>query len=365
LHGTTIRHQHLEITIRVPGENEKSASTDAEPSDPVTFLGTFLGALEVFGDTDGPDRTYHWAPRSTIPDPEDVDDPSEIESHKQRLALIKEFKRKGSLAAVYFPLKLFGASPRVGLSFQQRQHHQAITRELTRGRGHLRPHRPDKAEVIIAGQTPPGGSSTRNACPYLQKGQRYVGFNGNGKGRRQRLHACGYKLFAWMRKAAYQLANSAKERWRQVRLFLRNFTKPASLLGFTVAAWHPRDCTWLPLADLMPLTKTSAGRTWLRHCLIRVYTGEDYLIRWRQFFASRLGFSVIPAYDRDQAIAKQAPTDSPQAFLAYLNRQGVSASILAEQLGVSRTLVSLHLSGKRRWTPSWTKRIGDWNAGSR
>jgi hypothetical protein len=366
LHGIAVRHQHLEVTISTPAA-QPVAAVDARHPDEPEFSGTFLGALEVFGGDNYPDRGYHWAPLTGWPEPEGEEYPDEKEAreaHERLLRNVKGLKHEGRLTAVYFPLKLFGSSAAVGLSWQQRQLHQAITRELTRGPGKARTRRPDRADILVGGQVPDEAAPLGVApCPYLEDRGRYVGFNGNGWGRKRHLHGRGYRPLVWMRKAAYGLPQDGKSPWRRVRAFLRDLGRLGELFGLVVGAWHPRECAWRPLADLPPLTRTSAGRSWLRGCLLRVYTAEDFLVRWRQIFAARMGFSVIRDTKREQTVEPESATASRQAFLAFLGRTGVSPAELARQLGVSRSLVSRHLSGDRGWTASWAQRVAAWVAG--
>jgi hypothetical protein len=262
------------------------------------------------------------------------------------------------LTAVYFPLKLFGPSRLLGLSWQQRQLHQAITRELTRIQGKVSHGRPDRAEIVIGGQAACGVAP----CPDLEIHERYVGFNGNGKRQKRHLRGRGYKLLVWMRKAAYDIPEEAKGVWQRVRAFLRDLERLANLFGLVVAAWHPMERAWLSLAELPALTRSSAGRRWLRGCLLRIYTREDFLVRWRHLFAVKMGFSVIPDSGREQAAEVRSPAGSREGFLAYLRQKGVSAATLAQELGVSRGLVSQHLSGNRGWTASWQERVVAWVA---
>jgi hypothetical protein len=357
LHGTPVRHQHLEITIATPAADPDAAQDD-EPSEP-EYCGTFLGALEVFGYEDSPDRAYHWAPRPFPPEPAEGEEAGEREAHHRLLGRINGLKRAGRLAAVYLPLKLFGASPRLGLSWRERNLHQAITRELTRGKDRARSGRQDRAEVVIGGQAPDGAVTfVVSPCPYQEKGKRYVGFNGNGGRRRKHLRGRGYKPLVWMRKAAYDVPEASKPLWRQVRTFLGDLGRLATLFGLVVAAWHPKECAWRQLAELPPLTRASGGRAWLR-----VYAEDDFLVRWRRLFAARMGFSVIPDTAQEEAAQPQSPIVSREAFQAYLSRKGVSPAELARQMGLSRSQVSRHLSGGRGWSASWTKRVTRWLAG--
>jgi hypothetical protein len=360
LHGTATRHQHLEITISTPPEQHP----EREPAEP-EYDGTFLGALEVFGEDDYPGREYHWSPRAW-PDPEGDEYPEDKrarEENQRLLRRVRKLKREGWLAAVYFPLKLFGPSPRVRLSWQQRQLHQAVTRELTRTPRKGRSDRPDRAGIVIGGQGTDDADPYGVApSPYLEEWGRYVAFNGNGGGCRRHLHGRGYRPLVWMRKAAYEIAEGGKALWGQMRGFLRDLERLSDLFGLVVAAWHPRECAWRPLGDLLSLTRASPGRAWLQGCQLRVYTGEDFLARWRRFFSAKMGFSFIPDTGREQIVEQVDPTASREAFLTYLNRKGVSPADLARQLRVSRSLVSLHLSRQRGWTVSWKKRVATWVA---
>jgi hypothetical protein len=376
LHGTGRRHQHLEVAVRtrapryvVPEGGYARDAVLAEPNER-DFDGTFLGALEAFGDDGDPDRSYHWDPRPLPPGPpgpaegeDEAEEARERKAHRRLLARVKALKRTGWLAAVYFPLKLFGSSPRLGLSWQERQIHQAITRELTRVPAGARSARPDKAEVVVGGRRADDAAPFGVApCPCLAAGGRYVGFNGNGGARRRHLRGRGYRPLVWMRKAAYGRLGEGKALWRGVRAFLQDLGRLGERFGLVVAAWHPKQCVWRALAELPALTRTAAGRAWLRGCLLRVYTGEDFLVRWRRLFAAGMGFSVIPDTNREQAVEEGSPTASREAFLAYLARKGVSPAELARALGVSRSLVSQHLSGKRAWTASWQERLASWVA---
>jgi hypothetical protein len=361
LQARGLKHHHVEITISTQEEKSDALEGDEEPTEPA-YSGTFLGALEVFGYDDSPDRAYHWNPCPLADGPTEDEEAGDREGNKQLLITIKVLKREGRLTAVYFPLKLFGSSPRLGLSWQQRQLLQAITRELTRGQGKTKSARPDRAEILIGGQRADGGACHVAPCPYLETGGRYVGFNGNGGKGKRHLRGRGYRVFMWMRKAAYEPVEDGKALWRQVRRFLRDLGSLAMVFGLVVAAWHPKDGSWMPIADLLPLTRTSAGRAWLRGCLLRIYTRDDFLMRWRQSFADRMGFSVISDTIREQESKPSSPTDSPEAFLAHLVRRGVSQAELSQQLGLSRSTVSRHLSGQRGWTVAWKKRIENWVA---
>lgn len=360
LNGTSIRHQHLEITICTPEEIVAPPDGDKEPEDP-DFTDSFLGALEVFGKKEFPDRRYHWALCPDCPEPEDSDEKELWVEHQKLIKKVKALKSKGRIKAVYFPVLLFG--PRLGLKWRQRQLHQAILRELTRCQWKQKSDRPDRAEIVFGGRIPVDNASFGVApCPYLEKGEHYIGFNGNGKRKKRHLHGRGYKLLVWMQKAAYKIPEDKKSLWKQVRAFLQDLVGLADLFGLVIGAWHPKECSWQPLDSLMPLARTSQGRAWLGRCLLRLYTREDFLVRWRRLIAAKMSFSAIPDTIQEQSAEPQHPTASREALLAYLSQKGVTPAELARQLSVSESLVSLHLSGKRAWSAKWKLRIVRWLA---
>lgn len=149
--------------------------------------------------------------------------------------------------------------------------------------------------------------------------------------------------------------------WEQVRPFLKDLQHVSGRFGLVVAGRHRGTGEWLGLADLLSLTRTPSGRGWLERCVLRVYTGADYLPRWRRVFADRLGFSVIPDRDQEQPTAHDG-SGSPAQLLSYLGRTGVSSADLAVELGVSRSLLSQYLTGRKTWTGKWQERVATWMA---
>lgn len=171
-------------------------------------------------------------------------------------------------------------------------------------------------------------------------------------------HIFGKNDSGWLRKAGYSIGGMSAARWAAVRKFLADLRSVAKMFGLVVAAFHPRTGEWVKLEDMSDMACTSAGRVWLRRCLLRVYTKEDYLVRWRQFFAQRLGFSAIPGSLAVPVI--QAGVISPEAVSCYLRKAGMSQNDLAQELGVSKSLVSHMLSGRRTWTAEWQGRLEGW-----
>lgn len=361
LHGTAIRHQHFEITI-CSVEDEYAVNATEDDS----FDHCFLGALEVFGHGDGAERAYQWKTPARLPSaevaevPEDPEEQEDRKAHEQYVKQVKGLRGQGRLTSVYLPLRLFGPSPRIGLSFRQLALHNAITHELTRVGWRRKSDRPDRAELLIGGVLAGGNSAA--PCSFLQPGRRYVGFNGNGRRGRERLRGQGYRLlgdYGWLARAAYDQPEDKKGQWAEVRRFLKDLGALAEPFGLVVAAWHARRGEWLRLTDLLGLVRSESGRAWLGRCVLRVYTAEDYLPRWRQFFAERMGFSVIPEREQDRP-AVRGDVTSPAGVREFLRRSGISQTVLARELGVSPSLLCQRLSGKRPWTKALQDQIAAW-----
>jgi hypothetical protein len=257
----------------------------------------------------------------------------------------------------------FGLWAEVGLSFRERQLLLALHRELT---GDWKSKRPDKADVLVAGKTAGKGKHFAiDHYPGLQDGDRYVGFNGNGGVKRERFRGRGYRILGdkgWLVRARYVSLGEAAAPWQQVRSFLKDLQEVVELFGLVVAGRHKRSGEWLGLADLLERARTEAGRKWLAECVLRVYTEEDYLLRWRRVIAERMGFAIIP--DRDQEHqAAATPSGSAVQLLAYLRNAGISQKELARELGVSKSLLSQYLNGRKTWTTSWEERLNAWLEG--
>ncbi len=188
LHDSGHSHHHLEVTIR--GKSTTQVGDGAY----------FLGELDIFADMNG---GYDWTP--TLED-EDVKKGKSKSASKDDGSMtvseeIRALKRWGMIGPLYFPIALFGTGPRIGLLNRQVNLLLVITEELTRKNLGAKTDRPDRAAVMTGGAN---SSSTVASCPFLKHGVRYVGFNGNGRGKRLHLRGRGYKLAIWMKRAGYR-----------------------------------------------------------------------------------------------------------------------------------------------------------------
>lgn len=263
-------------------------------------------------------------------------------------AKIGRCKKSGRLCSIYLPAWLF--APAV-LEPGPCRVLQAMMRELTRKRTG-RTDRPDRAEVI------PG-----TKCPLLEMQRRYVALNGNGRARRNKYHGSGYRLTTWMQRAGYPMAEG-QLLWSEVRQFLKDVQALEEPFGIVASGYHSGKREWQPLGRLVDLTRTDAGRKWLRECRLKVYGPEDYLVAWRRYFARALGFSYIPGGSDDGPTPSAAQTGGSTVAIksaleldAWMRRLGLTERALAEKLGVSQATVSYQRSGRRPWSARFQERL--------
>lgn len=360
MHGTGIRHGHLAITI-------KTESNVAEG---------FLGCLDVYGfDDNSNERAYMWKrnPKPCQSEENLEDDEREArQAEVETLAVIKKLKSAGTIWSVYLPTLLFGSCPKLGMTNRQRRLHRAITRELTRCLKSKKSNRPDRAEIVVGSQMAADADSFAKApCPFLEPDARYVGFNGNASYRRQHLRGNGYRLTTWINHAAYyeeaaddedtdpRLVQTSFNPWDTAKEFLRDLEALSDFFGLVVAAWHPQRQEWRDLHSMRSMIRSAEGRKWLDRCVVRIYTTDDYLVRWRREFAKRMGFSAIPDVKREEPAAT-TQAGSPAQLNAFLKKHGMTGKQFAKELNVSPGLVSQRLSGKRSWNEAWQRRVDNW-----
>jgi hypothetical protein len=301
-----------------------------------------------------------------------VDDPS-LDDGEDELTLaqretVRGLRKQGRAAAVYLPALLLGASPRCSLSRGQRDILTALTHEITRAHSSTRA---DKAHLVVGGARDTGAEYRVAPCPFLETGVRYVGFNGNGSRKRAWLRGRGYHLLGrtgggWLSRAGYAVPRDAEGPWKAVRRFLGDLEALSEPFGLVAAGWHPDWREWRPVGEMAALTRTPAGRHWLRWCWLRVYTPADYLIRWRAEFARRMGFSFIPGdsdegdpagQDVGQSGSMVPSIGSPVELDGWMRARGMTDQELAGRLGVSRSYVSRLRAGRRPWSRSFEERL--------
>jgi hypothetical protein len=344
LHGSTeIRHGHFIVFLARPDPTVYPGV--------VNFDHAFLGVLELFSYEEGGQRTFDFA-----------EPHGETDEDVQRLKeYIHAYKKSGRLASVYLPVRLFGASPLAGLNHERRQILGALTHETTRAKYSSRE---DKGGIITGGENASAWPHL-SLCPYLESGERYVAFNGNGGFRRRHLRGCGYRLAGktgrgWLWRAGFLIPDDERAKEDVVVRFLTELSALCGPFGLVAAGWHADKREWRSLREMLELTRKPAGRSWLERCSLRIYTREDYLVRWRRYFADRLGFSHIPG-DRYECgspppLASAAVASAADLHL-WMRQAGMTDRELAVRLGLSRSYVSRQRSGRVKWSRSFQAKV--------
>lgn len=327
--GTKIAHQHFVFDI---GEG-------------------FLGALEGLG-TPKPGDVCLYDFRS-----------NSKQLSAERRADLKSILKSGRAMPAYLPVLLFGGSPRVGLSVSQMRLLRGVVSELTRVGAGKSSTRPDRAHQIQNGRVPGDSGEDLITCPFLTPDKSYVVFGGNSGKRKDA--GRGYQIVGrtfkgWLCRAGYQQATIEADRWGTVRRFLADLADLSRPFHITVAAYHGRRREWRNLQDMLAMTRSESGRTWLDSCRLRIYAPADYLVLWRRFFASRLGFSYIPGGEwQPPPSTNAAPSTGGSSarilrtasdVRGWLRDRGMAQKALATHLGCSPARVSAQLTGRQRWS---------------
>jgi hypothetical protein len=251
------------------------------------------------------------------------------------------------LFAYYLPARVFGPSPKIGLT--QRQCHllSALVGETTRASG--KSDRPDKALVVRVSADADVPRPAVPLPPALAAGE-YVAFNGSGWGKKIWLRGYGFTIATWAGKAGFADAKAAE--------LLADLQELAGRFELTVAGWSKDDRTWRGLDDMQGLARTKVGRDWLKGCVLRVYTAADFLARWRRYFADKLGFRCLPGGEVEPSPGIKTPGIHSAVELAqWMQEKRYSDKSLAELLGVSRTKVNLVKNGKRKWSAEFDREV--------
>jgi hypothetical protein len=342
LHGRDAgRHRHFVISVPSPEGNPTTGTIDIDQS--------FLGALELLRYHDAVDEEWRFHAGRL--------DASEEDRVGADPKAIADAQKRGRLRWAYLPVLLFGTSSRSGLTHEGVQILKALTRETTRNN---RSERPDKANVVIGGKPDMKGPPPFSVCPYLVKGERYVGFNGNGSYRRRGLRGRGYRLvgnswWGWVGRSGFLRPEEEDEaRWKAAGHFLHELERLSVAFGLVVGAWHPQKRKWHSLENMIVLTRTAAGRKWLDLCRVRIYAPEDYPARWRQYFAQRLGFSCIPGDGDEGTVNGHGGAESVTSaadLQCWMRRQGLTDAELAGRMVRSASSIRKYRTGQRAWSP--------------
>jgi hypothetical protein len=203
----------------------------------------------------------------------------------------------GEVTAGYWPFLIFGASPELELYDGNWLCMFNLLNNLTRIR--TTPLRVEIIESVKHGMV--SGLKENDpliSCPYLTTTSHYVGFNGRRIGN----HCPGYKLLNNLEGRQpwpfLQIDEDIGPRsWYEVSESLRTLHDVAEVFDLVVAGIHESG-EWATLNRMIYKIECDVdGPAWLSHCHIRVYSKDDFLVRWRRLFASRLEFSSIPGGD--------------------------------------------------------------------
>ena len=275
-----------------------------------------------------------------------------------------------SLHRAYLPVQLFGQAS--GLSIRQIRMIQGLMREETRTatRG-KRNAKNVELELIRGGRVKAvRGRGTIN-CPFLDQQQNYVAFGGNLTNHAGR----GYQLIGkldenlqkqggWLRRFGYpasaEMEGDRVRHW--VELMLADLAELAPCFDLVVGAVD-RTNKWRSLDELQIMARASCHRSWLKTCSLRVFASEDYLVRWRHWFAKRLHFSFIPGGDWSQPPNSQ-PATTPRPTAESIKHQLLANKItgrqLSQRLGWTESRVSRQLSGKTKLSDDLVVTVQQW-----
>jgi hypothetical protein len=138
--------------------------------------------------------------------------------------------------------------------------------------------------------------------------------------------------------------------------------------GLIVAGWNARKATWHTLGDMLHMSNTETGFRGFQDCLVRIFTGADYLARWRAYFARKLGFSVIPGSRNEpepelNASSKSADINGVADLNAWMKKSKITDAELGKAIGKSRSWVSSQRSGRRSWSPGFQEAVNRYITG--
>lgn len=269
--------------------------------------------------------------------------------------------RSNKVHHAYLPVQLFGQA--AGLNIRQIRLVQGLMRERTRWKqgGVQRSSVPRMVLIRNASVLAVRGKA-RVPCPVLDPSQEYIAFGGNLK----KLRGRGYRLFGefeqdwqrqggWLRRLGYQASADLDESriWKWISILLKDLAQLSESLGLVAAAVDKRG-QWRSLDQLRQMVKEGRSRTWLKTCSLRIFAPADYLIRWRRWFAERLGFSFIPGGEwsaSQNVVCQHGQAPTADSIRTQLKAAGIQSKQLAAELNWTESRVCRQLNSKTRLAP--------------
>lgn len=273
--------------------------------------------------------------------------------------VLDSLMRSNKVHRAYLPVQLFGQA--AGLNVRQIRFIQGLMRERTRT-VHKQSTVKSHEELIRNASVRAVQHNARVQCPFLAPNEKYVAFGGNLKQFRGR----GYRLFGdfdqdfhrqggWLRRLGYPVLCDAEEEqvWKWIGIMLGDLSQLSGSLGLVAAAVNKHG-QWRSLDELPEMVKVARCRSWLKTCSLRIFAPADYLVRWRRWFAERLGFSYIPGGDWSAPNGASLETSNPTAEMirAQMKACGVKAKQLASRMDWDESRVSRQLNGKSPLSPA-------------
>jgi hypothetical protein len=176
-----------------------------------------------------------------------------------------------------------------------------------------------------------------------------VSFNGQN-GYSAVYRGAGYSMRVRLARAGYLSWDdepSPRRFWKQFHRLFRDLATLQADFRLTVAL-REQGGSWRSLEEVRQLLRAKGGWPALRGCLVHVYGPADYLERWRKVLCDR---ARIRPRERQHAHNRRllpAPVRDGGAWLkAQLERVGWGLREAAGRLGVSHTLLSRVITGKR------------------
>ncbi len=273
--------------------------------------------------------------------------------------LLDTLLRSNKVQWAYLPIQMLGQA--AGLSPRQIRLIQGLMRERTRTKPNFRQNGGKARLVVIRNaQVKAVLQDAEITCPFLNREEKYIAFGGNLKNRRGQ----GYRLMGtfdddlghkggWLRRLGYpvtrQMAEIEQERvWRWIGMMLADLAELSRSLGLIVGALDAVG-RWRSLDEVRVMVNEERDVQWLRRCSLRIFAPIDHLVRWRRWFAERLGFSFIAGGDwsaPDNVSLAVTKRPSAESIRAQMKASGIKGKGLAEYLGWTESRVSRQLAGK-------------------